>query len=170
MISLPNPLHPAIVHFPIVLILIGALVAVAAVFLRRWNLSWIAAGLLTFGALGSFAATWSGDEAGETVGKLSPQAEKILEEHEEWGEMTRNVALVAAFLAVGTVATTRFPKVARSLSVGAALTALWASYCVAVTGHYGGLLVYQNGVGITAVADNSIPAVRPEKHGDKDDD
>ncbi|MDD5198541.1 MAG: hypothetical protein PHC88_01955 [Terrimicrobiaceae bacterium] len=58
MFPLPNPLHPAIVHFPIVLILFGTVVAVTAVFLRRWFLPWVAADLLVCGAAGALAATW----------------------------------------------------------------------------------------------------------------
>jgi hypothetical protein len=34
------------VHFPIVLLLLGAAVAVAGVFFNRWHLAWVAAGLL----------------------------------------------------------------------------------------------------------------------------
>jgi hypothetical protein len=39
MIPIPSPLHPAIVHFPIVLILLGAVGV--AVFIRRWHLPWL---------------------------------------------------------------------------------------------------------------------------------
>jgi len=35
MFQLPDPLHPAIVHFPIVLLLIGAAGAVVSVFTER---------------------------------------------------------------------------------------------------------------------------------------
>ena len=35
---IPDPLHPAVVHFPIVLLLLGAPLAVVAVFVRRFNL------------------------------------------------------------------------------------------------------------------------------------
>ncbi len=160
MFSIPNPLHPALVHFPIVLILVGAAVAVVAVFLRRWHLPWLAAGLLLAGAAGAVAAAWSGEEADEEIGKLSPQAEEILEEHEEWGERSRNLAIVAGLLAAGVVVSARFPKISRGLSIATAVAGLSASYAVAVTGHYGGLLVYQHGVGVstsgsTAPATNS---------------
>ena len=152
MIAIPSPLHPAIVHFPIVLILIGSVVAVAAVFLRRWHLPWLAAGMLAAGAAGSVAATWSGEEEGELVAELSPTVEAILDEHEEWGERTRNIAIVAGLLGIAAASTSRFPKVARGLAAATALAAVGASYAVAETGHYGGLLVYHHGVGINTSA------------------
>jgi uncharacterized membrane protein len=164
MISIPNPLHPAVVHFPIVLILIGTAAAVVAVFLRRWHLPWLAAGLLLAGAVGSAAATWSGEEADEEAGKLSAKAEAILEEHEEWGERTRNLAILAGLLAAGAVAVARYPKISRGFGIAAAAVGLAASYAVAETGHYGGLLVYEYGVGVKTPS-ASAPAA---KRGDDD--
>lgn len=153
MIPIPSPLHPAIVHFPIVLILLGTLVAVAAVVIKRWHLPVLSAGLLTFGALGAIAATWTGGEDAEMVEETSPQTENVLEQHEEWGERTRNVAIVAAVLGLGAVAgAAKFPKVTRGLSTAAALVAIGASYCVAETGHYGGELVYKHGAGVNTAA------------------
>ncbi len=157
MISIPNPLHPALVHFPIVLILVGTAVAAAAVFLRRWHLPWLAAGLLLAGAAGAMAAAWSGEEADEEVGSLSPAAEQILEEHEEWGERTRNLAIAAGLLAVGAVAAGGYPKISRTLGILTAVAGLAASYAVAETGHYGGQLVYQHGVGVNS-SGSSAPA------------
>lgn len=152
MISIPDPLHPALVHFPIVLILAGTAVAGVAVFLRRWHLPWLAAGLLLTGAAGATAAAWSGEEEEESTGKLSARAGQILEEHEEWGERTRNLAIVAGLLAAGAVVAGRSPKVARGLGLAAAVAGLAASYAVAEAGHYGGLLVYQHGVGVKTPA------------------
>lgn len=152
MFTIPSPLHPVIVHFPIVLILIGTAVAAAAVFIRRWHLPWLAAGMLAAGALGSVAAAWTGENDGEIAGKLSPQADQILEQHEEWGERARNFALVAAVVAMAAASTARFPKAALSLGIVAALVAVTASYAVAECGHYGGLLVYKHGVGVNTAA------------------
>lgn len=158
MIPIPSPLHPALVHFPIVLILLGTVVAMAAVFYRCWHLPWIAAGLLVAGSLGAVAATWSGGSDAEIVGEVSPRADQILEQHEEWGERTRNFALVAAALAVATASTSRFRKTTFSLGIATALMALVSSYAVAETGHYGGQLVYKHAVGINTAA-GANPAI-----------
>ena len=155
MIPIPDPLHPAIVHFPIVLIFIGTVAAVAAIFIRRWHLSLLAAILLAGGAVGAFAATWSGDREEEIAGKLPPQTKQILDNHEEWGERTRNIAFAAALLAVAATAATHFPKTAKALSFATALVAAASMYATAVTGHYGGLLVYKSGVGVKTAAGNT---------------
>lgn len=152
MIAAPNPLHPAVAHFPIVLILLGTVVGLLAVFIRRWHLPLLAALLLALGALGALAATWSGDKAEDSAGDLSHNVEEVLEEHEEWGETTRNVAMLAAILGVAAAAASRFPVPARGLSVATALVAILAGYCVMVTGHHGGELVYRHGVGVSGAA------------------
>ena len=168
MISIPDPLHPALVHFPIVLILIGTAVAVLAVFLRRWHLPWAAAGLLLAGAVGTMAATWSGEEAHEEAGELPPETEQIIEEHEEWGERTRNLAIVAGLLAAGAVMATRYPKTSRGLAIATAIVGLAASYAVSETGRRGGQLVYEHGVAVSAPS-SSPTATKAERNDDDDD-
>ncbi|GAB4251050.1 MAG: hypothetical protein OHK005_18150 [Candidatus Methylacidiphilales bacterium] len=157
MFPIPSPLHPAIVHFPIVLILIGAALALAAVFLRRWNLPTIAAVCLSLGAFGSLAATLTGEQEEEMVGELVPAAERMLDEHEEWAELTRNLAIVAAVISIAAALMGRFPFVARMSGAVAALVALAAAFAVAQTGHHGGQLVYRFGVGVHSMTGNTVP-------------
>lgn len=101
------------------------------------------------------------------VGELSPQAERILDEHEEWGERTRNIAILAALLAVAGASTLRFPKTARGLGIAAAIVAVAAAYAVAKTGHYGGQLVYKQGVGINTAAGSDAAADTGKNQPDK---
>jgi uncharacterized membrane protein len=167
MFELPNPLHPAIVHFPIVLILIGSVAAVGAVFLRRWCLPALAAVLLTAGAVSAFVATAIGEEDADMAGEMSEPAKAALDEHEDWGELTRNLALAAALLAIAATATLRWPMAARGLSVLAALAALAATYAVTATGHLGGKLVYQHAVGVNpAAASQGKTGQPPPRHDD----
>lgn len=168
MIPIPSPLHPAIVHFPIVLILLGTLLAVVAVFIKRWHLPVISVVLIACGALGAIAATWTGEEDAEMVESQSPAVETILEEHEEWGERTRNAAILAAVLGIGSVVIARkFPKVAKGFSIATAVVAIGTSYCVAQTGHYGGELVYRHGAGVNTAADEGdTTTTKNTNHGD----
>ena len=152
MIPLPDPLHPAVVHFPIALLTIGAPLAVAAVFLRRWHLPWLAAIVLVMGAAGAMVAVGTGNQEEEMVEGGSAALEQVLDKHEELGELTRNIAVVAAVLAVAAAFSSRVRVAGRGLSVLAALAAVAAAYCVAETGHYGGQLVYRHGAGVNTMA------------------
>lgn len=179
MFTLPEPLHPAVVHFPIVLILMGAAVASAAVFLPRWHLPWIAAVLLGLGGIGAYVAVQTGDEEEEMVGKLPPVAKQLLDAHEDWADRTQVVAGIAATLAIaaagfGTViarnarrgsarlaptpetassnrsGATRLAIIAACARVTAAVVALVACFFIYQTAHRGGELVYNHGVGVLA--------------------
>jgi uncharacterized membrane protein len=176
MFSMPNPLHPAIVHFRIVLLLIGAAVAVMSVFVHRWHLAWVAAALLTLGAVGSFFAVKTGDSAQESVGKLPPAAEALVDAHEKCAERTEIVGAVAAALAIGAAVLGSLPAWSRRQKrpagnnlirskagwitpAGLALTArvltasiaLTACFFVYETARRGGELVYAHGVGVKSI-------------------
>lgn len=175
MIPLPDPLHPAIVHFPIALLLVGAAMAVAAVFVRRWHLPLFAAILLSLGALGAVAATVTGEEEEEKVEHAIPSAEPVLEEHAEWGESARNAGILSAVLAIGAAALASRPVIGRFLSVLTAFVAIGAGYAVVQAGHFGGELVYRHGAGVAVGAvgaDAAVPASpameygREEEHGE----
>ena len=148
MILSPDPLHPAVVHFPIALLLVGAAVAAVSVFLRRWHMPLLAAIMLTLGALGAVVATITGEKEEEKVEHAVPSAEPVLEEHAEWGERARNAGIAAAVLAVIAVTVAGKPIGGRPFSVLTACAALGAGYCVGQAGHFGGELVYRHGAGV----------------------
>lgn len=175
MFSIPDPLHPAVVHFPIAFLVAGAVVAVGAVFIRRLGLPWIAFVVLAVGAAGAVVAVGTGSNEASRAGGISETAEDILDEHGELGETARNIAIaatLAALVAAG-VSKTRFAG--RGLSAVTALLAVSAAYCVIQTGHLGGQLVYQHGVGISRAAKTGgesfqtpppAPADGPDEDGD----
>lgn len=152
MIPLPSPLHPAVVHFPIVLLLLGAPVAILAAIFRRWHLPLLACLMLVGGALGSLVAVGTGEAESAVVGELPGAGEQVLEEHEEMAETTRNLAIVGALLAIASVLLTRFPLPGRILGGLAAVVAVVAAFTVAQTGHLGGQLVYKHGAGVNLLA------------------
>ena len=181
LLSLPSPLHPAVVHFPIVLLLLGAVVAVAAAFTRRGRLPLAAALLFGLGAIGTVVAVQTGERDGEIVGE-TPAIEALLDQHEEWAERTQIAAVVAALLAAAAFATTqwtvaaRWQMVARGLRIATGVGALLAAWCVIQTGHYGGQLVYRHGAGVnlvSAVGSAPAPAAhagqKKNHHDDSDD-
>jgi len=152
---IPDPLHPAVVHFPIVLLILGAPLAVVAVFLRRWHLPVLAAAVLALGAAGAVVATVTGEEDSEMAGELAGSGENVLEEHEEWGERARNFGVIAAVLAIVSASLFRMPVAGRAVGAVAAIAALAAAASVAQAGHYGGQVVYKHGIGVSAGAEIS---------------
>jgi uncharacterized membrane protein len=150
--SLPIPLHPAVVHFPIVLLLLGAALAWVTVFRPRGVWPLIAAACFILGALGAVLAGQTGEQEAEGVKK--PLGSKgVREAHEEWAERTQVVAIGVAVLAIGVLGVQRWPIAARTLAVAAAVGAVASTWCVIETGHYGGLLVYRYGMGVRSAAD-----------------
>jgi len=149
---LPDPLHPAIVHFPIVLLLLGAPLAVIAVFVRKWHLPVLAALVLALGAAGAVVATITGEQGAELAGELAGNGEKALDEHEDWGKRTRNFGVTAAVLAILSAALVRRPAAARIAGTVAALAAIAAAFFVAQAGHHGGQVVYKHGIGVNTAA------------------
>src|SRR3974390_91696 len=116
----PNPLHPAVVHFPIVLLLLGALVAIVAVMWRKHGVPAQAVALLVLGALGTWAAVESGESDGGLGESTSPQVNALIDAHETWAKRTLRISLFAAFAAGGSVLTARWPRIARVVAIVAA--------------------------------------------------
>ncbi len=150
--AIPDPLHPAIIHFPVVLILLGTFVAFVAVFWRKHHAPVLGAALLTLGALGAWAAVETGKSDGGLAENLSPQAAALLDEHQDWAEHTLTLAAIAAVAGIASVWLFRFPRIARAVAVATALIASLASYALYQTGHRGGALVFRHGVGVTVTA------------------
>ena len=166
LLSLPSPLHPAVVHFPIVLLLLGTVVSLAAAFAPRWRLPLITAVLIGLGAIGTVVALQTGERDGELI-KETPALEQVLEQHEAWAERTEIAAIIAGLFSLGAVFAVRWPAVARGLNVVTAVGAIAATWCVVETGHYGGQLVYQHGAGVSATnaGGERLPAAQPGREG-----
>ena len=165
---LPEPLHPAIVHFPIVLAVLAPLCAIAvfAAIRAGWlpQRSWVAVIVLQVAVtLSAWVAVETGEHEEDRVERVV--AERHIEAHEENAErflvisgLVIPLAIAGGWLA-GTLGTaTRVATIVMSL---AALAAAGA------TGHTGGELVYAHGAAAAYVqpdADGPGPA------GDHDDD
>jgi uncharacterized membrane protein len=149
MFAIPQPLHPALIHFPIVLIFLGFGAAVLSLFTNRWNIRIWTVVLLVLAAIGTMAATWTGGEARHALGNLPPATSQLIHEHGEWGETTRNLAIAAAVLAVVGFLFKSSPLVALAFRFLVLIVALIATLSVIQTGRLGGEMVYHHAVGIS---------------------
>jgi uncharacterized membrane protein len=158
----PDPMHPAVVHFPIVLVLLGAIIACVAVFWRKHGLPALAAGLLALGALGTWVAVESGESDGGLVENTSSQVSDLVDAHETWAKRTLALSIVAGLAAVGSVLAARWPRTARAVAVAAALVSVAAAYGIYETGHRGGALVYRHGAGVELATTQSAVQDAPK--------
>lgn len=145
------PLHPLVVHAPVVLLPLaaaGLLLVIARPTLRRPLLPLVA--LLGVGAaVTAIGATWSGEALGETLGRGDE-----LDHHARWGELTRLFAVLLALAAGGFAVADRYlsgrPEIAGWVGTVAAALAIAATGAVGVTGHAGATLAWE-GTGSSAV-------------------
>lgn len=134
-------LHPLVVHFPIVLIILAAIIQLASLFVFRRELSWLVVFLAAFGAVGAYLS--SNVFHPHTTG-LSENAQRLLTEHELYADWTFWLA-VAGLFAKGI---SNFFLDRKWWSEGVASVALiLAAIAVALAGHHGAELVHKEGVG-----------------------
>ncbi len=141
-------LHPQVVHFTIVLAIVGVGFRFISLLGRPAFASPAAATLLLLAALAGVASTQSGDAAHGPV-ERAPGARPAVVEHEEWGERARNVLLLLGVVELVGLAMARSARV-RYVRMGAAALGLVAVFAVYEAGEHGGELVYgyAGGVGI----------------------
>lgn len=142
--------HPIIVHFAIVLLILGVVFRWVSLTGRAPFTGPAAATLLLLGVVAAYLAVHSGLDAHGPVERM-PGARQAVQDHEEAGEWARNVFLVVGLLEIVALA-------ARRKSINTARVALWGSAVVGIAGiaaiikasNRGGDLVYNyaGGVGI----------------------
>ena len=142
---LPDPLHPAVVHFPIVLMVFLPLAALGALWalrrgvapLRAWVVPVAMAGALT---LSAWAALQTGEAQEERAEDVVGEAR--LNTHEEAGERFLIFSGVVFALSAAGLLRGAAGQGVRVVATAAAFGLLVAGYQV---GHSGGTLVYGDG-------------------------
>lgn len=157
---MPHPLHPAVVHFPLVLAVLIPFVATGALVLamrtaaprRPWALVVVmAAGL----ALSAWAAVETGEQQEERVEAVVP--ESVISHHAAAAETLLWSSAVLLVLALTGLASGRFGASARGGTVAASVVLLVMAIRV---GDSGGRLVYTHGAAQAYVSgvDGRTPA------------
>ena len=76
-------LHPLVVHYPVALLTLSALLYVVAWVSRRDSWAWAALWMLAFGTLGAAVAVWTGLRAGAGVMVAQSVRDRILIHHKQ---------------------------------------------------------------------------------------
>lgn len=134
-------LHPILVHFPIGLITIAVGFYISSLFVRQPFLKEVGFWNLIIGTIGAAASVLTGMWAEE---ELSPSHEihELIEQHEILGFLTAGVFVLLSAWAF--VRKDQFGKFEYLLFVSILFVGL---IVLAITGYYGGELVYEYGVG-----------------------
>lgn len=172
---LPDPIHPMLVHFPIVLGVALPIFAAAALwtiaegkaFRRAWVLPAVLSGALTVSA---FLALLTGQAQEERVESVVTEAP--IHEHEEAGEQFLILSGVVFLLAGAGLLKGRAGIAFRYLATAGALALVAAGIKV---GHSGGSLVYQHGAaqayvqGVSSRGDQARSEDREREHEEREE-
>ena len=170
---IPDPLHPAIVHFPIVLAVLAPLLAAAALWAihsgRLPGRSWLGIVLLQVLLVGTaWVATETGEREEDRVERVV--AERHIEEHEEAAERFLVLAALVLPLAAAGMLAGRVGAINRMLTIVLSLAALGAA---GSAGHSGGELVYRHGAAAAYTqpgpGETGLPLADAGHHDDHDD-
>ena len=159
MFSLPDPLHPAVVHFPIALIFLGTLLSIFSVLIKRAALPQYTALVLVLAAASAQLAVMAGDDQEKQITSRAAEAKSVIEEHAHWGELTRTVSIVTAGIALVTVLFHWSKGLQKGLAFVTMVGAIGASYCVIEAADRGAGMVYHQAIGIQA--DTSKASAQP---------
>lgn len=140
--------HPIVIHFAIGLLMGGVLLRGLSLTRRGAFAAPAAVTLILLATAATLVAAQSGEDAHVAV-EAAPGIADAVRAHQEWGERTRNVALLVGGFELLTL-TLRGRSLVRAMSFVSAGLGLLAFLCVLETGKLGGELVYAHagGVGI----------------------
>jgi uncharacterized membrane protein len=141
--------HPQIVHFVIGLLIVGVAMRVVSL-TGKFRFTFPAAfTLILIGTIAAWLAVRSGTEAHGAVERI-PGVRMAVQEHEEHGELARNVFFLVTALELIAFAMTRRENLVRRawwVYVASALVGLFGVFQLYETGEHGGALVYSYGGG-----------------------
>jgi uncharacterized membrane protein len=170
---LPDPLHPAVVHFPIVLTFLLPLVALIALWrIRRGARARTAWGPAVMAAVALTASAWIAVETGEADEERVERvvAEEPIGRHEEAAE--RFLLLSAGMALVAGIGLAHGPLGAAA-RIGSMIGALGLMVAGTLVGHSGGELVYRHGAAAVHASNGAQPRDRATelgRVGERDDD
>ena len=157
------PLHPLVVHFPIALLILAGVIEIVNVFAKKELLNKFGTLLLVLGVISGFVTLATGDGAEHFAeSKWGDAVESQIEPHENFADISMiiySVLTVIKILFRHNIFKFSFlqSKALRGgiMSVLIVLLSLGGIASLAVTGHLGGKIVYENNSNTTVDYSNS---------------
>lgn len=156
---LPDPLHPAIVHFPIALsVIVPLMIAISLILMRKGKsvtTAWIPVfALVAMMFVGALVSENTGEKEEEKVEQVVP--ENAIHDHEEKAELFTILAGVLFALSIAGFFPKKWGHSARFLTAAMSLVVVFFAY---QTGETGGDLIYEHGAASAYVGPGSASGI-----------
>lgn len=154
--TLPTPLHPLLVHFPIALLILGGAVQILALW-KREPFEKIATFLLVIGFISGLVTYFTGDSGVRFARQyLTSNVRSMVRPHETFAQLS--LFTFALLLLVKFVPKLRLSKIFIPAIVILSLT---GATLVGITGHYGGKIVYDTSSASNRQVQNKAAPIQP---------
>jgi len=137
-------LHPKIVHFPIALLSIYAMLEIAGILLKKESVNKCALLLLCLGVAASFFAVLSGNDAFSAFQLWTKESTDVLNEHQKYATFLLWFSLIICALRFFLTLKKKFKGYKKFVFLIFSLIILFLVY---QTGEHGGKLVAKFGIG-----------------------
>lgn len=134
-------IHPLIVHFAIVLIIVAAGIQLLNIYFMKKEIAWIITAILFAGVLTAWAA---GKNFHPHTHGISEHAKLVLDQHDKWADCTIYSGIVALILHAVNLFVFKDKRWAVAVVT---LVLAVSAYSVSRAGHYGAQLVHIEGIG-----------------------
>ncbi len=156
------PLHPLVVHFPLVLaFILPALMLTFTLMIKNNKMAprvWLVILGLQFVLVGSgYLASKTGENEEDLVEKVV--AKSLIHEHEDASEVFIGVTVIALVLSIAAFFVKK--EIQFPLKLGVVFVSLIACYLAYRTGHLGGELVYKHGAASAYVNSSEVQSLLP---------
>lgn len=140
-------IHPVVVHFPIAFFVLYFLLETIGTLFKKDFFTKTALFVLSLGVFFSLIAVLTGNQAHETFKYLNNSydyANQLIERHEELATLSLWYFTILLFIRVFLIIKKKFTSIPRYLFI---LFALIGCVLILLTGYYGGVLVFEHGIG-----------------------